>query len=151
LHYYSEQNIVFLFKCYWYNTTNRGIRVDSHHGLVEINSKTRLRNVNDVFVFTKQYQQVYYTYTPFFKKNCSRVDWLSVFKVKPNNYVEVIQNENNKSNIREDVFQVNELINLYRVVSSIFYIFDNIFVDNAGELKAGEVHSHIFMLFLLYM
>ena len=53
---YHKQNIVFIFKCYWYNTTNRGIRVNSHHGLVEINSKARLRNVNDVFVFAKQCQ-----------------------------------------------------------------------------------------------
>jgi len=53
---YSEQNRVFLFKCYWYDTTDRGIRIDPHYGLVEINSKARLRNVNDVFVFTKQCQ-----------------------------------------------------------------------------------------------
>jgi hypothetical protein len=53
LQYHSEQNRVFLFKCYWYDTTDRGIRVDSHYGLVEINSKARLRNVNDVFVFAK--------------------------------------------------------------------------------------------------
>jgi hypothetical protein len=32
LQYYSKQNTVFLFKCYWYDTTNRGIRVDLHHG-----------------------------------------------------------------------------------------------------------------------
>jgi hypothetical protein len=53
LQYHSKQNRVFLFKCYWYNTTDRGIRVDSHFGLVEINSKARLHNVNDVFVFAK--------------------------------------------------------------------------------------------------
>ena len=53
LQYHSEQNKVFLFKCYWYDTTDRGIRVDTHHGLVEINSKARLRNRNDVFVFAK--------------------------------------------------------------------------------------------------
>jgi hypothetical protein len=52
LQYYSKQNRVFLFKCYWYDTTDRGIRVDPHYGLVEINSKARLRKVNDVFVFT---------------------------------------------------------------------------------------------------
>jgi hypothetical protein len=56
LQYHNEQNIMFLFKCYWYDTTNRGIRVDPHYGLVEINSKARLRNINDVFVFTKQCQ-----------------------------------------------------------------------------------------------
>ena len=67
LQYHSEHNIVFLFKCYWYDTTNRGIRVDHLYGLVEINSKARLCNVNDVFVFAKQCQQVYYTYTPSFE------------------------------------------------------------------------------------
>jgi len=76
--YHSEQNRVFLFKCYWYDTTDRGIRVDPPYGLVEINSKARLRNVNDVFVFAKQCQQVYYTYTPSFRKDRSRVDWVSV-------------------------------------------------------------------------
>jgi len=31
--------------------TDRGIKVDPHHDLVEINSKAKLRNINDVFVF----------------------------------------------------------------------------------------------------
>jgi hypothetical protein len=69
LQYHNEQTRVFLFKCYWYDTTDRGIRVDSHYGLVEINLKARLRNINDVFVFAKQSQQVYYTYTPSFRKD----------------------------------------------------------------------------------
>jgi len=56
LQYHNEQNIVFLFKCYWYDTTDKGIRVDPHYDLVEINSKARLRNINDVFVFAKQCQ-----------------------------------------------------------------------------------------------
>jgi len=54
LQYHSEHNRVFLFKCYWYDTTDRGIRVDPHYGLVKLNSKARLLNVNDVFVFAKQ-------------------------------------------------------------------------------------------------
>ena len=74
LQYHSEQNIVFLFKCCWYDTTDRGIRVDPHFGLVEINSKAILCNANDVFVFAMQCQQVYYTYTPSFRKDRSRVD-----------------------------------------------------------------------------
>jgi hypothetical protein len=65
LQYQSEQNRVFLFKYYWYDTTNRGIRVDLHHDLVKINSKARLYNVNDVFVFTKPCQQVYDIYNFF--------------------------------------------------------------------------------------
>jgi hypothetical protein len=55
LQYYSEHDKIFLFKWYWYDTNNRGIREDHHHGLVEINSKSRLYNFDDVFVCIKQY------------------------------------------------------------------------------------------------
>ena len=79
MQYHSEQNRVFLFKCYWYVTIDRGIRVHPHDGLVKINSKARLSNVNDVFVFAKQCQ---HTYTPSFRKDQSRVDWLLVLKMK---------------------------------------------------------------------
>jgi len=82
LQYHKEQNKVFLFKCYWYDTIDKGIRLDPHYCLVKINSKARLRNVNDVFVFAKQRQQAYYTYTSSFRKDRSRVDWLSVLKMK---------------------------------------------------------------------
>jgi len=53
LQYHSEQDRVFLFKCYWYDTTNRKIKVDPHHNLVEINSKAKLHNVDNVFVLIK--------------------------------------------------------------------------------------------------
>jgi len=54
LQYHNKQNKLFLFNCYWYDTTDRQIRVDPHYGLVEINSKAKLCNVNNVFVFAKQ-------------------------------------------------------------------------------------------------
>ena len=41
--------------------TDEGIKADPHHGLVKINTKARLRNV-DNFFFVKQCQQVYYTH-----------------------------------------------------------------------------------------
>jgi hypothetical protein len=143
LQYHNEQNIVFLFKCYWHDTTDRGIRVDAHYGLVEINSKARLRNINDVFVFAKQCQQVYYTYTPSFRKDRSRVDWLSVLKMKPWGRVEVVQDENTDTSVRDEVFQVSELVEPYRVAPSIeleenlnFRVFDDSFVDvDAEELN----------------
>jgi hypothetical protein len=132
LQYHSEQNRVFLFKCYWYDTTDRGIRVDLHYGLVEINSKARLRNVNDVFVFAKQCQQVYYTYTPSFRKDRSRVDWLFILKTKPRGRVEVVQDENEDTRVIDEVFQASELVEPYRVApsidleeNSIFYVFDD--------------------------
>jgi len=119
LQYHSEQNRVFLFNCYWYDMTDRGIRVDPHYGLVEINSKARLHNVNDVFVFVKQCQQVYYTYTIFFRKDRSRVDWLSVLKTKPRGRVEVVQDKNEDTSVWDKVFQVSELIEPYRVTPLI--------------------------------
>jgi len=56
LQHYNEHNRVFLFKCYWYDTTDREIRVYPRYSLVEINSKARIRNVNDIFDFAKQCQ-----------------------------------------------------------------------------------------------
>ena len=90
MQYNSEQNTVFLFNYYWYDTTNKKIKLNLHHGLVEINTKARLCSVKDIFVFAKQCQQIYYTFTPF-KNDCSRVDWLSVVKIKPKNHVQVVQ------------------------------------------------------------
>jgi hypothetical protein len=124
---------VFLFKCYWYDTTDRGIRVDPRYGLVEINSKARHRNVNDVFVFAKQCQQVYYTYTPFFRKNRLRVRSLSILKTKPRGCVEVVQDENENTSVIDEVFQASEVVEPYRVAHSIdleensnFHVFSTI-------------------------
>jgi len=149
LQYYSEQNRVFLFKCYWYDTTDRGIRVDPHYGLVEINSKARLRKVNDVFVFTKQCQQVCYTYTPSFRKDRSRVDWLSVLKTKPRGHVELVQDKNEDTSVQDEVFQVSQLVEPYRVApsidleeNSIFCVFDDSLVDvDAEELNVVLISS----------
>jgi hypothetical protein len=143
LQYHSEHNKVFLFKCYWYDTTDRGIRVDPYYGLVKINSKARLRNVNDVFVFAKQCQQVYYTCTLFFRNDRSIVDWLSVLKMKPRGRVELVQDENEDTSVRDEVFQVSELVEPYRVAPSIdleenlnFHVFDDSLVDvDAEELN----------------
>jgi len=103
LQYDKEHNKVFLFKCYWYDTTDREIRVDPHHGLVKINLNARFRNVNDVFVFAKQCQQVYYTHTSFFRNDHSRVDWLFVLKTKPRGCVKVVQDGNDESTMKDDV------------------------------------------------
>jgi len=39
LKYHNEQNRVFLFKYYWFDTTNREIKVDLHHGLEKNNTR----------------------------------------------------------------------------------------------------------------
>ena len=143
LQYHNEHNRVFLFKYYWYDTTDREIIVDPYYGLVKINSKARPRNVNNVFVFAKQCQQVYYTCTSFFMKDQSSVDWLFILKMKPRGHVEVVQDENEDISVEDDVFQVSELVKPYWFAPLIdlqenlnSHVFDNSLVNvDAKELN----------------
>jgi hypothetical protein len=52
LRYHKSQDTMLLFKSYWYDI-NKGIKVDPHHDLVQINKNGRFCNINDVFVFAK--------------------------------------------------------------------------------------------------
>jgi len=96
-----------------------------------------------LFSQIKQCQQVYYTYTISFRKDGSRVDWLSVLKTKPRGHVEVVQDENEDTSVRDEVFQVSELVKPYRVAhlidleeNSNFHVFDDSLVDvDAEELN----------------
>jgi hypothetical protein len=103
--------------------------------LVEINSKAKLCNVDDVFIFAKQYQQVYYTYTCSLRRDRSRVDWLFVAKTKLRGHVEVVQDGNDKLTMRNVIFELGELVDPYRVApsndleeNSDFGITNNIFL-----------------------
>ena len=88
-------------------------------------------------------QQVYYTYTPSFRKDRSRVNWLLVLKTKPRGRVEIVQDENEDTSVWDEVFQVSELVESYRVApsidleeNSIFHVFYNSLVDvDAEELN----------------
>jgi len=112
--------------------------------MVSLKSTQKLDNVNDVFVFAKQCQQVYYTYTPSFRRDRSRVDWLSVLKTKPRGRVEVVQDENEDTSVIDEVFQASELVEPYWVAPSIdleenlnFHVFDDSLVDvDAEEMNA---------------
>jgi hypothetical protein len=71
------------------------------------------------------------------------VDWLSVLKTKPRGRVEVVQDENEDTSVRDEVFEVSELVEPYRVAPSIeleensnFRVFDDSLVDvDAEELN----------------
>jgi len=71
------------------------------------------------------------------------VDWLSVLKTKPRGRVEVVQDENEDTSVRDEVFEVSELVETYRVAPSIeleensnFRVFDDSLVDvDAEELN----------------
>jgi len=71
------------------------------------------------------------------------VDWLSILKTKPKGRVELVQDENEDISVRDEVFQVRELVEPYRVAPSIdleensnFRVFDDSLVDvDAEELN----------------
>jgi hypothetical protein len=71
------------------------------------------------------------------------VDWLSVLKTKPWGRVEVVQDENEDTSVRDEVFQVSDVVEPYRVAPSIeleenlnFHVFDDSLVDvDAEELN----------------
>jgi hypothetical protein len=68
---------------------------------------------------------------------------LSVLKTKPRGHVELVQDENEDTSVRDEVFQVRELVEPYRVALSIdleensnFCVFDDSLVDvDAEELN----------------
>jgi hypothetical protein len=67
----------------------------------------------------------------------------SLLKTKPRGRVEVVQDENNDTSVIDEVFQVSELVEPYRVAPSIdlkenlnFHVFDDSLVDvDAEELN----------------
>jgi hypothetical protein len=68
------------------------------------------------------------------------VDWLSVLKTKPRGRVEVVHDENEDTSVRDEVFQVSELVEPHRVAPSIeleenskFHVFDDSLVDMDAE------------------
>jgi hypothetical protein len=77
------------------------------------------------------------------------VDWLFVLKTKPRGRVELVQDENEDTSVRDEVFQVSELVEPYRVAPSIdleensnFHVFDDSLVDvDAEELNVVLSYS----------
>jgi hypothetical protein len=71
------------------------------------------------------------------------VDWLSILKTKPRGRVELVHDENEDTSVRDEVFQVSELVEPYRVAPSIdleensnLRVFDDSLVNvDAEELN----------------
>jgi hypothetical protein len=68
---------------------------------------------------------------------------LFVLKTKPRGRVELVQDENEDTSVRDEVFQVSELVEPYRVVPSIdleensnFRVFD----DSLDDVDAEELN-----------
>jgi len=84
------------------------------------------------------------------------VDWLSVLKTKPRGRVELVQDENEDTSVRDEVFQVSELVEPYRVAPSIdleensnFHVFDDSLVDVDAEELMRSNHKMIHWRFQL--
>jgi len=65
-----------------------------------------------------------------------RLEWLSIVKTKPRCCVQVVQDSNNEITLRDDVLQLDELVDMYWVALSINIkensnscIVENTFVD----------------------
>ena len=83
-----------------------------------------------------QCQQVYDTYTLFFRKDRSRVNWLSIVKTKLRSHVQVVQDSNDELITGDDIFQLDGLVNSYRAALSNdleenlnFHVVENTLVD----------------------
>ena len=71
------------------------------------------------------------------------MDWVSVLKTKPRGRVELVQDKNEDTSVRDKVFQVSELVEPYRVAPSVdleensnFCVFeDSLFDVDAEELN----------------
>jgi hypothetical protein len=90
---------------------------------------------------------------------------LSVLKTELRGHVEVVQDENDDLSVIDDVSQVSEFVDLYRVTPSIymakksnFHVFNNIFVDvgieklNVVLSSSGHrliLNKEVFILLLL--
>ena len=68
------------------------------------------------------------------------MDWLSVLETKLRGHVELVQDENKDTSVRDEVFQVSELVEPYRVTPSVdleensnFHVFDDSLVDVDAE------------------
>jgi len=79
--------------------------------------------------------QDYYIYTPSFRKNYFRIDWLFIVKTKPKGHFQVVKDDNDEVTARDDVFQINKLVDTYRVAlstnlqeNSNFHVVENSFV-----------------------
>ena len=70
------------------------------------------------------------------------MDWLSILKTKPRGCVELVQDENEDTSVHDEVFQVSELVEPYRVAhlidleeNSNFLVFDDSLVDVDAEVN----------------
>ncbi|KAJ7976161.1 Transposon, En/Spm-like protein [Quillaja saponaria] len=92
--------------CDWYGS-DKGVKIDSLHGLVDIKYRSRLAS-NEPFILASQAHQVYYARYPHRTQNT----WWAVCNMKARNNCNFRWHENPPDNVQEvddDIFQEIEL------------------------------------------
>ncbi|GLU21146.1 hypothetical protein SLE2022_373070 [Rubroshorea leprosula] len=96
----GHQETIILFNCDWYDT-NRGIRVNVEHRIVDVNPRFKL-STGEQFCLTSQAQQVYYTPYPATTDRTTR-GWLAACKIKSRYLIET--SSTSSSEEVDDIFQ----------------------------------------------
>ncbi|XP_042379879.1 uncharacterized protein LOC121972257 [Zingiber officinale] len=142
LNYYGLKDVIVLFKCHWYDTSDKGMKVH-RLGLVEINHKSKL-NTNDPFILAAQAQQVYYTRSPTIKQE--RNDWVTACKVKARGKFDIPfleKQDENVSPIVEVAYQEEEISTPNNVLTDIdiddVNIIFNVDKEELNEMEIEEL------------
>ncbi|XP_042432996.1 uncharacterized protein LOC122019608 [Zingiber officinale] len=142
LNYYGLKDVIVLFKCHWYDTSDKGMKVH-RLGLVEINHKSKL-NTNDPFILAAQAQQVYYTRSPTIKQE--RNDWVTACKVKARGKFDIPfleKQDENVSPIVEVAYQEEEISTPNNVLTDIdiddVNIIFNVDQEELNEMEIEEL------------
>ncbi|XP_073147797.1 uncharacterized protein [Henckelia pumila] len=140
LEYYGLRDVIVLFRCHWYDTSDKGVKVH-RLGIVEINNKSKL-NTNDPFLLSSQAQQVYYTVPPTIKQ--VRNNWMVVCKVKARGKFEIPLLEEQEENVPpnvESAFQEEEIFTPHPIIIDANIDEVNIFFNEEDELDSVELEE----------
>ncbi|KAG6485562.1 hypothetical protein ZIOFF_054122 [Zingiber officinale] len=141
LKYYGLKEAIVLFKCHWYDTSDKGMKIH-RLGLVEINQKSKL-NTNDPFILAAQAQQVYYIRSPTIKQE--RNDWVTACKGKARGKFDIPfleEQDENVSPIVEVAYQEEEISRPHLVLIDIDIDNANIICDvDEEELNSMEIEE----------
>lgn len=146
LEYFGMGNKVVLFKCHWYDISDRGVKVHPRFGLVEINVRRGLKT-NDPFILARQAQQVYYTIFSSTRKD--RCDWRAVCKIKARSRINIplaeIEVEYNEETA-QDPFQEEIMPFQHDIPIAVELDQPDILLDttaNPDEVSSSEVEADL--------
>lgn len=122
-----------LFKCDWFDNTNKGEKVDNQYGMVQVRQSRRYR-VYKSFIFAQKVEQVYYT--PYHIGHCG---WLVVIKTKA--HCATTNNIFNKPDNEVPYQDVHQVHDLHVILPIDADNYDNSLIDIGGS--GDEVNMNL--------